>query len=236
MTKHPHPANLKCQKVDEVLSSIPEPACTWDAKLRAVQNGVARAVVPIVKIAEVVTDRTKPVNRKKIIKLTLYSITLLANATSSVNQTRQDALKPNIQNKFRVLCRVPREDDSTSLFFGAGLTDRIKAATRGGKLGRRGYGFAAQAPSAYGYTRGRRSYGFHPYGSQTYFRGYGRGQHFGGKSTHKNFKQVSEWMIKFNSLLGDGRHRGPYKPCNHSLYIAIIIFPHIDTTQSVGHN
>ena len=181
MTKRPRPANLKCQKVDinpEVLSSISKPARTRDAKLRAVQNGMARAVVPIFKIAEAVTDRTKPLNRKELINLTLDSITLLANANSSVNQTRRDALKPNIQNRFQVLCRVPREDDSTSLLFGAGLTDRIKAATQGGKLGRRGYGFAAQVPSAYGYTRGRRSYGFHPYGLHTYFTGYGRGQHF----------------------------------------------------------
>ena len=198
MTKHPRPANLKCQKVDinpEVLSSIPKPARTRDAKLRAVQNGVARAVVPIVKIAEAVSDHTKPLNRKELINLTLDSITLLANANSSVNQTRRDALKPNIQNRFQVLCRVPREDDSTSLLLGAGLTDRIKAATQGGKLGRRGYGFAAQAPSAYGYTRGRRSYGFHPYGSQTYFRGYGRGQHFLRKSSQK-ISNKTALMIK----------------------------------------
>ena len=41
---------------------------------------------------------------------------------------------------------------------------------------------------------------------------------------------------KFISLLGDRRHRGPYKPCNHILYIGIIIFPHIDNPQSTGYN
>ena len=48
-----------------------------------------------------------------------------------------------------------------------------------------------------------------------------------------------EWVIKFKCLSGDSRQRGPYnqyKPCNHSLYIGIIIFPHIDNTQSTGHN
>ena len=48
-----------------------------------------------------------------------------------------------------------------------------------------------------------------------------------------------EWVIKFNGLSGDNGPRGPfssYKPCNHSLYIGIIIFPHIDNTQSTGHN
>ena len=47
---------------------------------------------------------------------------------------------------------------------------------------------------------------------------------------------VSEWVIKFNGLSGDSGQRGPYNPCNHSLYIGIIIFPHIDNTQSTGHN
>ena len=49
----------------------------------------------------------------------------------------------------------------------------------------------------------------------------------------------TEWVIKFNSLSGDSGQRGPYSPyklCNHSLYIGIIIFPRIDNTQSTGHN
>ena len=49
----------------------------------------------------------------------------------------------------------------------------------------------------------------------------------------------SEWVIKFNSLFGDSGHQGPYsphKPCNYSLYIGIIIFPHIDNAQSTGYN
>ena len=41
---------------------------------------------------------------------------------------------------------------------------------------------------------------------------------------------VGEWVIKFNGLSGDSGHRGPYSPyklCNHSLYIGIMIFPHM---------
>ena len=48
-----------------------------------------------------------------------------------------------------------------------------------------------------------------------------------------------EREIKFIGLLGDRGHRGPYspyKPCNHNLYIGIIIFPHIDNPQSTGYN
>ena len=49
----------------------------------------------------------------------------------------------------------------------------------------------------------------------------------------------SEWVIKLNGLSWDSGHRGPYspyKPCNHSLYIGIIILPQIDNTQFVGHS
>ena len=45
--------------------------------------------------------------------------------------------------------------------------------------------------------------------------------------------------IKFIGLFEDRGHRGPYspyEPFNHNLYIGIIIFPHIDNTQSTGYN
>ena len=48
-----------------------------------------------------------------------------------------------------------------------------------------------------------------------------------------------EREVKFICLFGDRGHRGPYspyKPCNHNLYIGIIIFPHIDNPQSKGYN
>ena len=44
-------------------------------------------------------------------------------------------------------------------------------------------------------------------------------------------QELSEWVIKFNSLSRDSGQRGPYspyKPCNHSLYNGIIIFTRID--------
>ena len=45
-------------------------------------------------------------------------------------------------------------------------------------------------------------------------------------------KGITHLVIKSNGLSGDSGQRGPYNPCNHSLYIAIIIFPHIDNPQS----
>ena len=48
---------------------------------------------------------------------------------------------------------------------------------------------------------------------------------------------MSEWVGEFNGLSGDIGQQGPYspyKPCKHSLYIGIIIFPHTDNTSSTG--
>ena len=52
----------------------------------------------------------------------------------------------------------------------------------------------------------------------------------------KPLSEVGEWLSS-TAVLGtaDSGHRGPfcpYKPCNHSLYIGIIIFPHIDYLQA----
>ena len=56
--------------------------------------------------------------------------------------------------------------------------------------------------------------------------------HSNTKSINKSleFKKyiscVSERGIRFNGLTWDGGHRGPYKPCNHNLYIGIISVAH----------
>ena len=48
----------------------------------------------------------------------------------------------------------------------------------------------------------------------------------------KEHPKVAEREMKFIGLFGDRGHCGPHKPCNHNLYIGIIIFPHIDNPQS----
>ena len=54
------------------------------------------------------------------------------------------------------------------------------------------------------------------------------------------FSQItSDWVIKFHGISWDIGQWGPYNPCKlciNSLYIGIIIFPHINNTQSTGHN
>ena len=47
--------------------------------------------------------------------------------------------------------------------------------------------------------------------------------------------QVSECVTAFLGTADSEVHISPHKPCNHSLYIGIIIFPHMDNTQSTGH-
>ena len=50
-------------------------------------------------------------------------------------------------------------------------------------------------------------------------------------------KWVSEWF-NLTAFLGTADSEvhiySPYKPCNHSLYIGISIFPHVDNTQFTG--
>ena len=58
-----------------------------------------------------------------------------------------------------------------------------------------------------------------------------------GIVNHSSWERERE--IKFFGLFGDRGHQGPYspyKPCNHNLYIGIIIFPHIDNPQATGYN
>ena len=60
-----------------------------------------------------------------------------------------------------------------------------------------------------------------------------------GKNPLDGTRTVNEWVIRFHGLSGDSGQGGPYspyKPCNQGLYIGIIIFPHIDNTQSTGHD
>ena len=67
---------------------------------------------------------------------------------------------------------------------------------------------------------------------------------------HKQWVHVHMWSamdsyawcwreIKFIGLFGDRGHQdpySPYKPCNNSLYIGMVIFPHIDNPQSTGYD
>ena len=50
-------------------------------------------------------------------------------------------------------------------------------------------------------------------------------------------RRVTEWL-SLTAFLGSRQWGScnPYKPCNHNLYIGMIIFPHIDNPQSTDYN
>ena len=107
MAKHPRPQNLTAQKVEinsEVLSSISSLAKNRDAKLKAVQGGLARATVPAVKIAEAAMNND--IDRKQMLDLAVDTVTLLSNANAVINQVRGDALSP--------ICNIPARNCAES--------------------------------------------------------------------------------------------------------------------------
>ena len=187
ITKHPKPKNLSCQKVDinpEMLTSLPRAAKTRDARLRSVQGDLARAVVPLAKLAEMAVAKEE-ISRKRMLELAMDGITILAAGNEITNQLRRDSLKPSLQYKFQTLCKTD-EDDTSQWLFGQNLQDRIKAASQGGKLGRnRGYQPFQPYP-ARGRGRGYYQPFFHPYarGQAT------RGRSFLGKPTARLIQKV----------------------------------------------
>ena len=194
MAKHPRPENLVMQKVEvnpEVLSSLGRVAKSRDAKLKSVQAGLARATVPAVKIAEQAL-RKNDLDKKQVLDLAVDSVTLLANVNKVVNQVRRDSMRPGMQAKFQELCRVPETEDTTKQLFGNNLQERIKVASQGGQLGRRGGMYPY--PSFPGRGRGRGYMtggysGYNPYMSMG--RGFGRGRPFLGKEATVNHEPMA---------------------------------------------
>ena len=94
-----------------------------------------------------------------------------------------------MQPKFQTLAKVPTEDDTTKMLFGKNLSERIKAASQGGKLGRRDSYTCFPGAMGRGRGRGYGAYapGYAPYQPYGYYpmRGFGRGRlFFGGYPTY----------------------------------------------------
>ena len=173
MEKHPRPSNVKAQKVNinpEVLNGLQKPARIRDIKLRAIQNCMARATVPPLKIAEKLldknTDKLTKTMRKDLVDMAMDTMAFLSNANEAINQLRRDTLRTGMQPKFQSLCQVPKGIDTSELLFSQNLEDRIKAVAQGGKLSRyathqtyrgrgRGYFYHPYMPVARGSYRGR---------------------------------------------------------------------------------
>ena len=194
MAKHPRPENLVMQKVEvnpEALSSLGHVAKSRDAKLKSVQAGLATATVPAVKIAEQALGKND-LDKKQVLDLAVDSVTLLANVNEVVNQVRRDSMRPGMQTKFQELCRVPETEDTTKQLFGNNLQERIKVASQGGRLGRRGGMYPYPSFPIRGRGRGYMTWGYsgyHPYMSMG--RGFGRGRPFLGKEATVNHEPMA---------------------------------------------
>ena len=183
MKKYPRTENLEAQEVEvnpEVHNLVSRMAKNRDAKLKSAQAGISRAAVPLTKIAEqLVKAKQGDVDKQLVLDLTIDTLTLLANTNEVVNQIRQEAIKPSKQYRFQTLCMIPNGEDTSKLLFWNSLSERIKAAAQGGRLGKRPYQFGYGAQ-----MRGRgHGYSYHPYAGYTPMRGgYGWGRPFLGKS------------------------------------------------------
>ena len=135
---------------EEVLSSIPQAAKTKDMRLRSIQGVTAKAAVPYVDTLSALIDEAKPIDRQKLVDLAIDGVTLLAHANQQLNQLRRDMLRPTLQPRFQQLCSKPSDDD-TQYLFGTKIVERIRNASQGGKLARRGRGrgIARFQPNSY---------------------------------------------------------------------------------------
>ena len=184
--KYPRPSNITPQKVDineEVMTSLPKFARARDMRLRAVQAGIARAVVPSLRAAEALYANRKleelTAKEKQVTGMCLDAISMLAHSNDILNVARRELLKPNLNKKFQPLCKVTTENTS-ELLLGDNLSDRIKMANNTVKIGKikqfhkkiRQHPYQMGHP---GYAYGQYGHGQHySFGNQYPGYGYGR--------------------------------------------------------------
>ena len=186
LKRHPRPGNLKARKVDvneEVISSISKGSRAKDMKMRSVQGLIARATVPIVETMSSLIKEDDEVNRQQLVDSAVDCITILSKANAQLNQLRRETLKPTLHPRYQTLCAKPQDD--SELLFGSNFGERVKGASQGGKLARRGSsrgrGRFNPYPSPYGqhgYYNGYQGYP-QPYGYQAQTRGNSRGRFLG---------------------------------------------------------
>ncbi len=93
-----------------------------DSKLRSVQAGITRAVVPQLLAVQELTV-TKMLDREKVMDFAMDTLYLLGSVNALINQVRQDALKLGLSKKFQPLCKVPKEEDTCQYLLGAKLME-----------------------------------------------------------------------------------------------------------------
>ena len=166
--RHARPDNVNVHKIDmneEIISTLPKFARTRDIRLRAIQGGVARAVVPVMKLIDTQLGKTQQ-SRQQQVDTAMDAVALLASTNAAINQLRREFVRPHIHKKYHALCsRAPPA--SSPYLLGDDLNDKIKQANQANQMAR-GRGSMN--------SRGMRYQPYVPYPTYSYAQGYGFGR------------------------------------------------------------
>ena len=129
------PENIDINRVEinqELMIHLKPIQVKRDTKLRACQNAIMRTAYPLMAVAQSVYE----FGNEALFDKCLETFALLADANSHANALRRDAIKSQIAYRYKNVCTIPKDEDTSKLLFGETLPIRIKAATDAAKLGR----------------------------------------------------------------------------------------------------
>ena len=134
---YPKPKNVPVHKVDlnpELMGPAGKFGRARDMKLRAIQAAIARATVPALRIADGLLKGDN-ISDQKFMDTSIDTVTILANASASVNQLRRDLLKPSLDRKFQPVCSKT-VSNASHMLFGEDFNNHINNMNQGVKIGR----------------------------------------------------------------------------------------------------
>ena len=107
--KFPKPTNIKAQKVDSngnILSGTWKPARIPDMCFCTVQGGIVKVSIPVIDMNELAVDKETPLDRKKLIEMSMDAITIFAKNILQFKSNTQGCFEtkptPN-----QALCKNP---------------------------------------------------------------------------------------------------------------------------------
>ena len=116
---------------DEVLQS----STGVDMKLHTVQTGMSKAALSMVSAMKGLVDYQAPLKRQPIGDIALDT---KYHSGQYLKQVRRDLLKPHIIANYQVLCKPKSSVDTSQWLFGTVVAERIKSATQGSKISKKG--------------------------------------------------------------------------------------------------
>ena len=108
---YPRPQNYKTLVVTrvnpEIWAQLQSATRSCDIRLQKVQGLLLKGLMPLVQLLETCRqskDSANSMEKGKLIKLVLDSITLLAQANVELNSRRRAMIKPDLNEKFQQIC------------------------------------------------------------------------------------------------------------------------------------